>query len=301
MEYSKEKYGKFYVGGIDTLFPSDSESEGEIERAQVVESLNASLADTIQQQVDKILKSFEKEPKQRKVTSYFQSIANRDNQPTPSTSAAMNQSNQASSPFAAEHLKNEDDIIFSALAIQEEENNKTIARVKLDLFWEKVEADKKDEHKQITYRHNIAKIKLRDRANKNGMKQQIADKFWAIDTWPAFIVEVLMSPTFDYNDRLTLATFFHGNGIKKPELPTRVLQFYNRHWMKHYNYWKQKLYKFGKLFEFLDKALDFTDPEFHRMGETYYYYSMIVKHMLYYNGKKRKNGMPIDYGVNHSY
>lgn len=169
------------------------------------------------------------------------------------------------------------------------------------MFWAKVEADQKSEHKNITYRHNLAKIKLRNQSDQKQMKNKIEDLFWPISDWPPFVVEVLMSPTLDYNERLKLATFFHGNGIRNPEFPTEIIRFYNRHWMKHHNAWKQKWYKFGKLFEFLDKALDSTDSEYHSMGRTYYYYNMIVKHMLFYNGNKREKGKAADFDVNHFY
>lgn len=78
----------------------------------------------------------------------------------------------------------------------------------------------------------------------------------------------------------------------------QIIKFYNKHWKKTHNGWKQKFYKFTKLFPFLNKAKDFFDPDYHRIGNTHYYYSMIAKHMLYYNGNKRKQGNQFEFVVN---
>lgn len=149
------------------------------------------------------------------------------------------------------------------------------------------------ERNKITHRHNLAKIRLKDRVNKDIMKNELEDMFWPISQWPAFAVELLLTPCFNYNERLTLATFFHGNGMADATLPIKLIKFYNKYWKhdsNHYHGWKQKFHKFSCLFEYLDKAKDFNDPDYHRIGNKYYYYSMIVKQMLYYNGNKRKNG-----------
>lgn len=142
---------------------------------------------------------------------------------------------------------------------------------------------------EISHKRNVARIRLADKRN-NRIKNEIAVFFWAIEKWPAFAVEILFSTNFGYNERLTLATFFHGNGLVCPALPVLILQFYNRNAVSRD--WKQKLYKFEKLFQFLDKTKDTTDPQAIEMSKKYYFYSMINKHMIYYDGNKRNNGQP---------
>lgn len=142
---------------------------------------------------------------------------------------------------------------------------------------------------EASHKKNIARTRLMDGRNDK-VKTDISMMFWPIESWPAFAVEILFSSDFHYNERLTFATFFHGNGLVDSSLPITILQFYNPNAVSRE--WKQKLYKFEKLFQYLDKANDTTDELHSEMTRKYYFYSMINKHMMYYNGDKRKNGKP---------
>lgn len=254
----------------------------------------AKASEAFQRQIDAILAPFKNDPNQTKITSYFHAKKDNRIEPVPTTSAAYLNSINANSTTISEHLRDDDDsLVLDAVESHESQAKKFKLRVETELFWAKQEKDHKIEHHQITHRHNLAKIKLIDRADNERMKNVIKDVFWPIHQWPAFAVEILMTPTFNYNERLTLATFFHGNGMRDAILPIQLFKYYNQHWKKarnHHNGWKQKFYKFKQLFPYLNKAKDFYDPEYYRIGETYYYYSMIAKHMLYYNGNKRKKG-----------
>lgn len=283
-----------------------------------------------QRKIDGTLAPFKKEPKQTKLTSYFRAKMDyRDAHTTsaansstisdaPTTSAAYLASTSATSTIMSDapttstgansttisdyYLQDEDDeLILAAVQSNESQASAFDQRMELEVFWKKVEKDQKVEQHQIAHRHNLAKIKLKDRADNERMKKQIGDVFWPIREWPSFAVEILLSPTFNYNERLTFATFFHGNGMKDATWPIQIIRFYNKHWKNahnHYHGWKQKFHKFEMLFKYLDKAKDSNDPEYHRIGHTYYYYSMIAKHMLYYNGNKRKEGNQYEFVVN---
>lgn len=154
---------------------------------------------------------------------------------------------------------------------------------------------------EINHKRNIAIIRTADRRNKNEMKNKLEDLFWPISDWPPYIVGLLLSPTFNYIERLSLATFFHGNGLRDASLAVTLIQFYNENWrIANHIKWKAKFYKFEKLFDYLDKAYDTADSQYHYIRKTYYFYSMMIKHMLYYNGDKRKNGNPEPF-VQHHY
>lgn len=193
------------------------------------------------------------------------------------------------------------DDAFDSLMADAVDNHESFGqRMELELFWAKVEADQKVEHHKIKHRANLAKINALDIANCLRMKNRIANHFWPIRTWPSFAVEILLSPMFNYNERLTLATFFHGNGLRNTTRAVHIIKFYNQYWKKdRLTEWKQKFYKFQKFFEYLDKSKNVYDPDYHRIGSTYYYYSMVTKHMLYYNGNKRKQGNQYEFNVNH--
>lgn len=155
------------------------------------------------------------------------------------------------------------------------------------------DAPKPLSREMILHNRNLAKVRKIDRLDFNRMKNAIEDVFWPIHDWPPFIVAILLSPTFTYNERLTLATFLHGNGLANGKTAVSCVQIYNEHCQKNdYRKWKLKLYKFEQLFPFLDKAQDPTDECYNQMRKKYYYYSMMTKHMMYYNGDKRKNGKP---------
>lgn len=151
---------------------------------------------------------------------------------------------------------------------------------------------------EIDHKRNLARTKRADSRNDK-IKKDISELFWPIESWPAFAVEILYSTDFNYNERITFATFFHGNGLTCPSLPISILYFYNPN--AYSRKWKQKLYKFEKLFHYLDKTNDRTDPLHNELIRKYYYYSMINKHMMYYNGEKRKNGKPDNFVWNDKY
>lgn len=58
----------------------------------------------------------------------------------------------------------------------------------------------------------------------------------------------------------------------------------------------RKLVKFAALFEYLDKSDDRNDPMYHHIRNTYYYFDMRIKHMMYYNGtQKRKEKKHVEF------
>lgn len=130
--------------------------------------------------------------------------------------------------------------------------------------------------KEIKHQRNLAKIKQADRLDCSRMKNELEDHFQPIESWPAFAIEILLSPEFDYHDRVALATFFHGNGMADGRRAVKFVQFYNEHCRGNdYRKWKTKLYKFEHLFAYIDKAYDNTDPDYQSIRNKYYFYSLI--------------------------
>lgn len=142
----------------------------------------------------------------------------------------------------------------------------------------RIQATKED----IAHNRNIAIIRLKDH-------------FWSIRCWPPYIVEILLSKDFKRQERLVLATFFHGNGLERFDIVLKIYKFYNRHWNASKE-WRKRFYEFGDLFGYLDKVYDLNDSESYRIKSTYYYYSMVSKHMMFYDGSLRaKNGTKIPF------
>lgn len=203
-------------------------------------------------------------------------------------------------------LADEDDnwvvqVADETIRIEQCKIDKVKMRAQEQLFWENYDKECKKTHKQYAHASQLDRIDEMDRLDCNRIKGNLENHFFAIRTWPAFAVNLLLTPTFNYNDRITLAAFFHGNGLVNSERAIRYFQFYNPYWKLDRRQWKQKLYLFTKLFLYLDKAHDFHAPEYHHVRNNYYYYSMIVKHMLYYNGNKRKNSKPANEFLHYTY
>lgn len=146
-------------------------------------------------------------------------------------------------------------------------------------------AIKKCNAKEINYKRYLAKIKLKDSKTGKRFKESLDSIFDPIDSWPPYVVCALMSDRFGYQDRLVLAGFMHGNGFSDSEMAKQIVVFYNKNCVRYE--WKQKLYKFGKLWSHLNKAYT-NEPESHNIKQNYYYYCMHFKHMMYYDGTLRK-------------
>lgn len=142
---------------------------------------------------------------------------------------------------------------------------------------------------EIKHKRNIAKIRRIDSKNRNNFKEWFEDVFFPITSWPPYAVEVLLSEDFTYQDRLVLATFFHGNGLFDEKMAHKIVTFYNIYSSKYD--WKQKLYKFSKLWVYLNKTNDMNDPDYSRIRSTYYYYCIRSMRMIYYDGSLRSSNI----------
>lgn len=303
------RYGfKDQISMFNSIF-DDNESEKIIENYRECQASTEMNLNSL-----KCMQPFVHDPEQKKITSFFKAAKEKKN-----NNETFHPNKPSTSKEFANRMKDEDDELISQQVKKTEllHETKELAKKHMndddDLFQyvedtemqvvnrkQKIESielfmdvKKPRTREEISNQRNLAKIKQSDRLDYNRMKIYLEEHFFPIHSWPAFIVALLLSPDFNYHDRLTLATFFHGNGMVDGKRAVRFVQFYNEHSRsKDYRKWKTKLYKFEKLFEFLDKAYNINDPEYHSIRNKYYYYNMIVKHMLYYNGDKRKNGKP---------
>lgn len=148
----------------------------------------------------------------------------------------------------------------------------------------------------IEHKRNLVQISKADRSNGYRLKCDLMDEFWKIDVWPPYVVKVLLLSRFNYKDRLVLATFLHGNAMRNKEMAIRIVTTYNQPFkLMPTQDQNRKLSKFSALFEYLDKSDDKNDAMYEHIRTTYYYYDMRVKHMMYYNGKKRKKQQPAEF------
>lgn len=130
-----------------------------------------------------------------------------------------------------------------------------------------------------------AMVRLQDTKTRYRMKKQIEEMFYSTDEWPVFILRIILGmDDFDYGNRLALATFFHGNGLRDRDEAENILLFYNKKNGVYSKKWMQRRYQFRALFDWLEKACDRTDVDYHTMREKYYFFSMQSKLTMFYDG-----------------
>lgn len=114
------------------------------------------------------------------------------------------------------------------------------------------------------------------------------DVFYPIETWPNFAIEILLSENFRYQERISLATFFYGNGLHDVIMAERILKYYNKHW-NFSRHWTQRFREFTALFTYLDAMKTNTDNNGPRLRAQYWYYDIESKLTLFFDGKVRTN------------
>lgn len=145
--------------------------------------------------------------------------------------------------------------------------------------------------KEIKRNHMLAKIRLIETKCtwSQRFKSEMNEYFHCIESWPTYVLEILLSKFFSYHERIGLACFMHGNGMTDKDKALRIFQFYNKHW-RHDRDWYNRFFKFQNLFPYLDQTKDRTDAG-DRLRNEYYYYDMNLNLTMYYDGNVRtKNG-----------
>lgn len=141
--------------------------------------------------------------------------------------------------------------------------------------------------KEIELKRLRAKARLIDGKTANVMREEINDVFYPMQSWPAYALRIVLTEDLGYNNRLSLATFLHGNGLRDQDLALRIFQHYNSKWRRDHE-WERKFRKFHALFEFLDGAADPTNPKYYMMSQNYWFFSVNVGCTVFYNGNIRQ-------------
>lgn len=147
----------------------------------------------------------------------------------------------------------------------------------------------KKTEKEILHNKLVAKIRLINGKKGSHFKEKMEDFFYCIEMWPNYAIEILLSKTFCYQERLSLATFFYGNGLRDGAFAEMILKFYNAHW-NHSRERTKRFLQFADLFTYLDQMNSNTDNG-PRLRSQYWYYDIESKLTLFFDGTIRlKNG-----------
>lgn len=136
--------------------------------------------------------------------------------------------------------------------------------------------------KQIELNRIRAIVRLKDTRSGCKLRAATTELFFSVDEWPLFALRILLSPDFSYTDRISLASFLHGNGLNDGNFAIHIFKMYNSHW-KDCHRWNQKFYKFSKLFEYLGRARMPITEDDERIRSTYWYYDMNSNQTVFYD------------------
>lgn len=132
-----------------------------------------------------------------------------------------------------------------------------------------------------------AKIRLINTRRGRQMVEEIEEHFYVTEVWPAFALELVLGLTeFDYSGRMSMATFFHGNGLYDPNLAIKIIQFYNRDYVRS-PLWNKRFTQFIQNFNTLRNATNTEIPGHELLLMKFWFYSIETGCTLFYNGNVR--------------
>lgn len=140
---------------------------------------------------------------------------------------------------------------------------------------------------RIKRNRNIAIMRLSN--NKNPTIKGIwLEHFWPPEQWPDHIVNSFMD--FKYTDRICVCNFFYGNGLifDNAFAAIRFYHSWNTSELRHYEY------QFRLLWLRVDNAVKHIHDDWHRITSTYYFYSMMSRSVMYFDGTLRMYGNKIN-------
>lgn len=145
--------------------------------------------------------------------------------------------------------------------------------------------------KEIQKNKLLAKIRLIERKcpHSERFKNEMSDFFFPFDVWPNYAIELLLTNDFGYTERIGLACFFHGNGLRDNLKALRMFMYYNKHWRRDRD-WDLRFFKFQELFKYLDQVNKVGEEGAH-IRHRYWYFDINMNLTMFYDGSVRtKNG-----------
>lgn len=120
----------------------------------------------------------------------------------------------------------------------------------------------------------------------------VSEYFWHVEEWPTYAIKALLSKSFNYTERLQLASFLLGNGLRETETAIQFVKLYNTNWSAT-SLWQKRLLEFEKLFAYMDKPIN--DPDRANIRARYFYYNMQAEVTMFLNGMRRnRNGEAVE-------
>lgn len=107
---------------------------------------------------------------------------------------------------------------------------------------------KKMNSKSKIERNRLQAIIRRINRGPSGQRKYdyVSEYFWHVEEWPTYAIKALLSKSFNYTERLQLASFLLGNGLRETEIATQFVKLYNTHWSAT-SLWQKRLLEFEKL------------------------------------------------------
>lgn len=299
---------KLFIGDIDTLFvSSDSEDEifqdaydsvkCEVEKKIKIASTedgNTSDDDVLMRAYDSCIDQIECEKNNKsELDDGFDNILNESYEIVKNCVENDNTEKNAEKSElddGFDNILNESyEIVKSCVENDKTENNAENRVEARSMIPENMMHLVRNSKKQIERNRLLAKIRLIENKIKWSakFKAEMSDYFFSIESWPNYAIETLLSRYFGYAERIKLACFLHGNGLRDIDKALKIFQFYNRSycWDRH---WCKRFQKFQSLFAYLDEAYKSSDVG-DRIRNEYFYYDMNLNMTMFYDGCVRTN------------
>lgn len=174
-----------------------------------------------------------------------------------------------------QQLKDEDDQICIK-AIEQHEKSLQYFPKKSHPIDSQKEILKKSLHAKVALRHTLLSVQ-----NLN----LLADHFFHPLNWPTYALQILFTKDFSYQERMTFALFFVGNGLLDPLIAQNIFIMHNGFWCATKT-WERRLTEFRRLFDYFNKPMD--DPNRNVIRGRYWYYDIQTNRNLYLNGNKKE-------------
>lgn len=134
--------------------------------------------------------------------------------------------------------------------------------------------------------NNIELMLVKDRRNAS-TRQELTEHFWPPEEWPHHVVNCFMN--FKYTDRICICNFFYGNGLQF-DLAFQAINFYHNWNAAQSNQYRRT---FLDLWTRIEQAVKRQHENWNYIVSEYYFYSMITKSVMYFDGSIRLHGAKI--------
>lgn len=172
------------------------------------------------------------------------------------------------------YLDEKDDIYISMAADDYESHLQELKRVPDSLKHLLMDSKTEIEKKRL-----VAMVKIRNKEIGIRKCAYVSEYFYHVVEWPPYAIKLLFDKDFMYMERMQLAVFFLGNGLRDGQIASTIFKIYNKFHAGSY-LWNKRFQAFEEIFGHFEK---------HPSAKAnYWYFDIQTNRNLYLNGLPKK-------------